>query len=461
MWARGHVSSFGPGPWRRVAIVVLLLGCPAPTEAPSETRPNVLLYVVDTLRADSLGSYGNPKVATPAADRFAREGRLFENAFASSSWTRPSMASLLTGLHPTRHGTERRNASLPPGVRTLAEILSQSGYATAFLTANPNVGSFFGFGRGFDRLVEMYERRQAGRVLPRELIVPSDAITSEAIEWLASAPRPFFLAILTVDPHAPYEPPERFDRYGAADAGPVVGSFPFITREGLSEEDRARIRSLYQGEVSFNDDSFGRLVEPLRMQGRLDSTIAVFTSDHGEEFWEHDGRRGHGNSLSDAVIHVPLVLRYPASPRVGRGVRVARPVQLVDVLPTILELAGIAAPEGLDGRSLLAPVEDAERPVFASLRRMEHHVRAVRAHPWKLVWDLRRGRFDFYDLREEPKEEHPVTAPEGAALAAFERLQLELARSAREARSGAKATPDVPDELRDALRALGYVDGNE
>jgi choline-sulfatase len=461
MTVRAQVSSFGPAPWCRVAIVALLLGCPAPTEAPSEARPDVLLYVVDTLRADSLGAYGNPTVATPAVDRFARDGRLFEKAFASSSWTRPSMASLFTGLHPTRHGTERRNASLPPDVRTLAEILSQSGYATAFLTANPNVGSFFGFDRGVDQMVEMYERRQAGRVLPRELIAPSDAITAQAIEWLKSAPRPWCLAILTVDPHAPYEPPDRFDRYGAADAGPVDGSIPSITREDLSERDRARIRSLYQGEVSFNDDSFGRLIEFMRMQGRLDSTIAVFTSDHGEEFWEHDGRRGHGNSLTDAVMHVPLVLRYPASPRVGRGVRVARPVQLVDVLPTILELAGIAAPQGLDGRSLLAPAEERERPVFASLRRKEHHMRAVRTHPWKLVWDLQRDRFDLYDLREEPVEEHPVTAPEGPALAAFELLRLELARNARQARSGAEAAPDLPDDLRDALRALGYVDGNE
>ena len=171
--------------------------------------PNVLLYIVDTLRADSLGAYGNKRIDTPAIDRLAREGVLFESMFANSSWTRPSIATILTGLYPTQHGTQGRDARLSPDVTTLADRLSTAGYTSAFATANPNTGTYFGFDRRSSTLLEFYEPTATGAG-GHELITASDRMTEEAIQWLESAPEPFFLTVLTIDPHTPYAPPDRF-----------------------------------------------------------------------------------------------------------------------------------------------------------------------------------------------------------------------------------------------------------
>ena len=144
--------------------------------AEAVTRPNILLYLVDTLRADGLGAYGNPVVETPALDALAAQGALFENAFAQSSWTRASVASILTANYPPAHGAERRHALLSEPATLLSERLKEHGYRTGFITTNPNVGSFFGFGQGFDDVIELYERRETGRVQARELETPADEV---------------------------------------------------------------------------------------------------------------------------------------------------------------------------------------------------------------------------------------------------------------------------------------------
>lgn len=201
-----------------------LLGCgtePAPA--------NVLLYTVDTLRADSLACYGNERVATPHIDRLAAEGWLHPNAWANSSWTRSSMASLFTGRYPRRHGVMGRADALPGSLATLGDQLQARGYATAFITANPNVGSVFGFQQGFGEIMELYRRRTKGTVGPTELIARSDEITDRAIEWLGHSQRPFYLAVLSVDPHAPYAPPVRFDRYGGDYTAPSMAACTLST----------------------------------------------------------------------------------------------------------------------------------------------------------------------------------------------------------------------------------------
>ena len=186
-------------------------GNPPAVLSAAPTRPNVLLYVVDTLRADALRSYGNEAASTPHFDAFAAQGVLFENAWANASWTRASVATLLTGLYPWRHRAEGRLERLPEAVTTLGEVLRAHGYATALVTSNPNVGNVFGFDQAFDRVIELYRRRDPGIVRGSELITPSDVVTAEALEWLRSAGRPFFLVVLSTDPHAPYHPPQSFD----------------------------------------------------------------------------------------------------------------------------------------------------------------------------------------------------------------------------------------------------------
>lgn len=425
------------------ALAVLLAGgCRQPA-----TAPNVLLYMVDTLRADSLGCYGNEIIDTPNIDRFAREGMVFQNGFANASWTRPAVASVFTGLYPTRHRAEGRGSRLPEGMPTLGGLLTQRGYATAFIVANPNVAAFYGFGQGFSTLLEFYGR--------------ADQVTKKAIEWIEETPLPFFLAVLTIDPHFPYMAPARFDRYGAGYEGPVGGQTWELYDRDFTAAERRRILSLYYAEIAATDEAFGTLLEYLRRRDLLDDTIAIFTADHGEEFWEY-GRRGHGASLAEASIRVPLVLRFPRSDRVGRGVRVTRAVQLVDIVPTVLDLVGAPVPAGLDGQPLLRPAGGSRAGSFASLMADGYKLKTIREYPWKLVWNLKADAVTLYDLSAPAQEGTPVDPderPEAELVRRRLRGEIEsiVAQAGPTAPVSSMSESDVPAAVRDALRALGYL----
>jgi arylsulfatase A-like enzyme len=402
----------------------------SPGAAASPPSPNLLVYVVDTLRADSLGVYGGELARTPHIDAFAASGVTFTEAFANSSWTRPSMASLLTGLYPTRHAANTRAAALPTGLPTLGELLSAHGYRTGFITTNPNVGSFFGFARGFDETIELYGRREAGVVDESELITRADAVTARAVEWIDAAPRPFALVVHTIDPHAPFDPPPAFDVYGD---GP---SYTEI---------------LYAGEVAFADAAFGDLLDALRSRGLLDAMLVVFTADHGEEFFEY-GRIGHGESLSDPVLRIPLIVRFPASSRVVAGRREARVAELVDVVPSVLDLLGLASAAPTDGASLFASAPPG--PSLSTLRLEGRDLRAAVEPPWKLVHDVAAGASSLYDL--EAGEKAPSTA--AGASAARERLTAALDALGEASPATLVSPGDLDEQGRAALRALGYVE---
>jgi arylsulfatase A-like enzyme len=429
---------------------------------PPAPRPNILLYVVDTLRADGLGIYGNQRASTPHFDAFAREGVVFEDAWANSSWTRASMSSLLTGLLPWHHRAERRDDRLPEEVATLATHLGKQGYSCGMVTANPNVGSVFGFQRASGSLIELYKRRKFGKVKGGELNAPSNVVTRKAIAWLDRATPPFCLVVLAIDPHSPYKPPARFDPGTLRDRSEADGDFKWLLFRKTSADDRARIRELYQAEIAFNDESFGHLIDALRKRGLLRNTVAVVTADHGEEFWEQ-GRRGHGKSLSEQVLRVPLMIRYPRDSRLRAGSRITRPVQLVDVLPTLLDLAGAPALEGIDGGSLLRPTEDDPAPILSGLSLDGRELLAARQYPWKLVWDREEDSFALYDLRIPAPEVAPVSpasGPEAGAAARRLRLALEasIATDTHGDTPSRSTVTELPADVEESLRALGYTD---
>jgi arylsulfatase A-like enzyme len=341
------------------------------------------------------------------------------------------MASLLTGLLPERHGVESRRASLPRDVRTLPEWLTDAGYDSALVTANPQIGSFFGFSRGFGATVELYGRRRAGPIRGTELVARGDEVARRATAWLDSARRPFALVVLSVDPHAPYAP-----------------RAPFRLGPGATPRER------YQAEVRAADAAFGAIVAQLEARDELANTLVLFTADHGEEFGEH-GRTGHGASLVEEGIHVPLILRLPGPGR-PRGVRTAESVQLVDVLPTLLEAAGVGGALAVDGESLLAPKRGA-RPVRASLVTPRGSLRMARLFPWKLVLGPEPGDRALFDLRVGER------SPVDVALAPSARA-AEVALSHALGKSDAGTRPEraehgaLPPELRAALEALGYAE---
>jgi arylsulfatase A-like enzyme len=333
----------------------------------------------------------------------------------------------------------------------LPELLREHGYRTGFLATNPNVGSFFGFSRGFDDLIELYERRERGRVEKSEFVARSDEVVDRAKEWMEESAEPFFLVVFVIDPHSPYDPLPHFNRYvGAANEPPP--------------EDPSH--GLYLGEVAFVDHCFGKLMEYLDERGLTGKTLTILTADHGEEFYEH-GTIGHGKALFDESLHVPLVLRWPGKIPAGR--RIGSPVELADLMSTVLELTGLPAPPIQDGRSLID--ESAERaPFLASLKLDGQREWSVRAYPWKLVvvgdpGDPRGRTTKLFDLSSDPAElrdvasEHPERVKELRDWIA-QREEIDRRRSLlalQGARPGEASEEGLSEDAKKALRELGYI----
>ncbi|MCP4660174.1 MAG: sulfatase, partial [bacterium] len=298
-------------------------------------RPHVIIYLVDTLRADHLGCYGYRKPISPRIDAFAADAVLFEQAMAQSSWTRTAVASLFTGRVPTAHGVRGRRDALAPDAVTLAEILSDAGYDTAAFVTNGNVGAACGLAQGFATFELLGERDT------KALHSLSDEVNGAVFSWLDRGPRrerPFFLYLHTMDPHAPYAPPEvaarRFAanvrqpeldaetvaaleatrqptsrRWGSRASQARLGSVTWMQAldAGRLSVDRSMtedLTALYDAEIFFNDHHFGALLDRLRATGLYESSVVIFLSDHGEEFFDHRGW-GHGRTLYQEQLRVP------------------------------------------------------------------------------------------------------------------------------------------------------------
>ncbi len=309
--------------------------------APAETaRPSIVLYLVDTLRADRLGTYGYPRATDPVLRRIAAEGVVFERAFASSNWTRPATSSILTSLDGITHGNTSHLARVSPDVRTLAEQLADSGYLTTSFVTNFNASEWAGLEQGMD---VWHDPPAYGAVHA------ADSLTSRLIggpirEFLAEhADEQVFLYAHSGDPHVPYDPP--------SDLVAVLADGP--EGPGFSEmEPEVRGNALrYDAEVLFNDGEIGLIDDVLEAEGRRDDTIFVFVSDHGEGFGEH-GAFEHRNTLYQEELHVPLVFRWPAA--IPPGQRRSEPVSQVDVAPTLLGLVGAPGADEWQGRDLSA-----------------------------------------------------------------------------------------------------------
>lgn len=450
----------------------LLVGCHGErTPEPPSTPQNVLLYIADTLRADSLSFYGGSVVETPHLDSLARDGTVFERAYATSSWTRASVGSMLTGLYPDVHGAETRNDVLGEHLVLLPEIFSQHGYRTAAIVTNPNVGARYGFDQGFDEFIELFGRRVRKMVDQQTAnqaqaaavdFVGSDEVTERAIAWIEADSAPFFLFILSIDPHWPYEPPARFDRYRGSYSGRIDEDRDAIFRARLSGAERQRIRSLYYGEIAFNDDSLGRLLDHLRAAGSYEDTTIVFASDHGEEFWDH-GKTMHGRTLYEEAIRVPLVIRSRG--RRASRTRMREPVDLTDIAATLLALAGFPLPYELDGRSLFARSSAPAKLAYSTLELDQRSFDSIIDPPWKLIRNRTDETLQLFDLAADEAESWNVWGKEpGRAKALREALLEQTSRSARrraqlQRNESPRTVPDslLPEAEVMQLKALGYM----
>lgn len=438
------------------------------TPPPEVRRPrNVLIYLIDTLRADRLSVYApDTRVRTPGISRFARDATVMTRARSQENWTKPSVATLLSGLMPWEHTAYSDASAVPQSVQLLPQILHERGFTTAAFIANGYVSGRFGFRRGWDTWRNYIRERRSTR---------GEHVAADVLQWLDERPaeQPFFLYVHAIDPHVPYRPPETYLRMYAPEPyrGPVDFSRDATLLERiktgglrLRERDRRHLEALYDGEVSYQDAQLTSILDGLAHRGLDEDTMVIITADHGEEFWDH-GSVGHGHNLYDELVHVPLIVRVPGLTPAPR--RLESSVGLVDVPATILDVLGEPVPEEMSGRSLWPSLRGAgESAPSSSVAGFMEHWRSVSSGRLKLI-TRPGGRVALYDLVTDPDELHDVSAERPLALA-FMRglLGLRLAdtrpegtrsESARPRRRH-RATPAVIDaELEAQLEALGYV----
>ncbi len=431
--------------------------------APTRARPriqNVLVYLTDTLRADKLHPYRpDSRVRTPALDAWARDAAILLGGHSQENWTKPSVATLLSGLFPWEHHASSEDAVVPADVQLLGERLGRDYYSGAFI-ANGFCSDRFGFRQGWDTF-RNYIRE--GRRTQAEFIA------ADVLAWLDARPtdRPFFLYVHTVDPHVPYLPPANL--LALYDPNPYDGPVDFNRdRETLERikagslrvnaRDREHLEALYDGEITYHDTHFGSIMEALERRGLADETLVVFTADHGEEFFDH-GSVGHGHSVYEELIRVPLIVHVPGV--TDGGLRLEDSVGLVDVLPTIFDALGREIPSDLSGESflplLLGEAPDAPRVTVTGF--MEGW-RAVNVGRLKLIQRTER-RVILHDTREDPSEQTDVSASRPIAVRyARGVLGLALAGVERPSRRRAAIREErlqIDPETRRQLEELGYA----
>lgn len=468
----------------------LLSGCSGAPEGP----PNVLLVTIDTLRADHLSAWGYPRRTSPFLDEIAAAGVRFSEAQVQWPKTGPSFASIFTATYPRDNGIVRRvGIPLPDSFRMLAEELRDRGYVTRAVVANGALGKDFNFQQGFDEYVESWRREPAdgGDATGARHVTDLALELAEGLD----GERPFFLWVHYLDPHFPYVPPPRYrdrfqgDRRAVAATGVEIDVHSTLKSRDMGgigyeqvldgRSDLAFYVARYDAEIAYADAEIRRLWERLGELGMLENSVTAFTSDHGESLGEHRYFFDHGRFGFQTCLHVPLVLHAPE--RLDAGV-VETPVGLIDLAPTLLELAGAELPEGrwAQGRSLLRHLgAEAERPrepdvVYSEAGYATHDnwQKVVRWGRWKLLmapWehDNRwigglRDRFTLYDLETDPgelvdlkDERRKIGKRLHDVMAAW--LEREPFDVRVDGEGGPAAPQEMTDETRKQLEALGYL----
>jgi arylsulfatase A-like enzyme len=504
-------------PWIPVAlgVALLLAGALAPgvylsrTTPPRQARadlppppegaPDILVVVLDTVRAQNLGAYGYPRPTSPVFDALADEGALFLDATSPSTWSLASHASLFTGRYPSGHGAHLENRYLEDRFPTLAGVLASRGYDTRCFTANPWISDGLGLTRGFARQ-DLSWKTGGGvlfgfseRLLARAGVEPEDKggarVADHFVKWASERPadgRPAFVFVNFLEAHFPYfllpdEYLHRFTSLPRADLREMSLAM-MAAQFGGTLDDPQRYRQpavdMYDGGVLYSDHLLGRVVEALRTTGRLDSTLLVVLADHGEVLGEHGDFFGHGPSLYEPMIRVPLLVRFPSA--VPVGARVETPVSTVGVYATILDLVGIEPPPTLHVGSLVPAIrgEGGGGPVLSERHKASEmaapgvgyddpqmqpdlRYRAYRDGRWKLVETSGEAIF-LFDVEADPEESRNLAGERPDQVARLrsrlESLRAEVGLPAIGADAAPGAGPELDPATEERLRELGYLE---
>ncbi|MFT4572176.1 MAG: arylsulfatase A-like enzyme [Hyphomicrobiaceae bacterium] len=434
--------------------------------------PNVVLILVDTLRADHIGPYGGTIVATPAIDRLAADSVVFENGFSHSSWTRPSVATVLTSLYPASHSVMFKTDLLPDDVVTVGENFETAGYRTSGFVTNINVAPSFNFEQGFQRyrylspdfffgatdsgsklsfysvLRLIRERFLSSSKWAEQYYQDAETVTDNVLPWLeANSSESFFTFIHYMDPHDPYfEIP-----YNGNAIARVNNPHP-------DASEAEHLRELYAANIGYFDGFLETLLKKLEDAGVYDDTVIALIADHGEEFYEHDGW-WHGTTLYEEQIHVPIIIKRAS--QAGAGTRITDLVGLIDVSPTLVAAADLSAPSAWQGRDLFG----ATIPPTALYAEEDHEgneLESVRTTDFKLIVANEgnpRGleAVELYSLKSDPGETNNLAASMPDKVA-----ELRGTMDALRTMAGTSAVSGESGEISDAdkarLEALGYIE---
>lgn len=453
--------------------------------SPGDERPNVVIFIIDTLRADRLGIYGyDAHDNSPNIDALAAESVVFERAYAAAPWTLPSVASLMTSRFVCEHGVTDTRCKLPEDVSTLPERLQNAGYTTIGVYANSMVAPEFGFGRGYDFYQVSFtnEAEQANKALD---LNPGE---------------PFFLYVHNIEPHNPeFFAPEHTpgyrdvgkavrDRIAAGYKGYRIATWEdYEAGRSQGTPDAARRQTqnmnrlvalqddyeeLYDAGVRLADRRLGSVVSALKQRGGWDNTLFIFLSDHGEEFHEHGGW-SHDQSVYEELIHVPLLVRFPHGQHGGK--RVADIVTLLDVMPTVLNVTGAADNDpGARGVSLTPIIggglrSDARFFVpTVRLNTMSHYAPfplprgddsvVVRQNDWKGIWHADIDALELYDLAADPREQREIAAPNPELAAAMQDFARQFRNACNSSATPSRRAAPLDEQTLRNLRSLGYID---
>lgn len=468
-----------------IAAGLFLLRNAKPT-ATIESRPqvsmtarnprNVVLIVLDALRADRVYAERNGVPLMPYLAKFGERCVRFTHANAACTWTRPSISSILTSLYIDTHQVwygfdpnrpkEATANVLSASYENMASYLRRADYYTAVIQNNGNLVRDFGFAEGFDS----YEYMKND--------VPAQVITPAAITRISMLREPFFFYVHYMDPHLPYTPPQKYrDMLGWPPAisdeelavvnnidgkfmdylydhcDYMVGNKPKPSMTPLSDAAKEAARTLYDGEARSLDDELGKFIDTILAE-KPNSTIIVL-ADHGEHLWDH-GFMGHGLTMYEEELHVPFFLYAPGLPTGS----VEREVCTIDVLPTVAELLGLPASAAWQGSSLFAPGRESS-PVFShtygAYPSLNTEREAVKLGPLKLIVDRKKERYELYDLAADPHEKTNLAAERPDVVATFSKFLDEHKARNLQARGGVKRqTVDVSREIREGLQKIGY-----
>lgn len=472
---------------------------------PADERPQgVIVIQADTLRPDHLGVYGHKRDTAPFLARFAAEGAVFRNAYAQAGWTKVSTPSIMTSLYPTTHGVAAIPDRLPASATTMAEVYRTAGYATLSMSSVMFTGQFTNLHQGFEELHELTSVADSGGPYTSKT---AREYVDRTVEWIERhREEPFFIYLHVFDPHSPYEPRRPYDTLWAdpskreqhikqREALRKTIKLPFLAGRGMATREEmiaagvepaayiAYDKDLYDSSIRGMDAELARLMERLRATGLDGKTAVVFLSDHGEEFHDH-GRMWHGQSAYGEMVRVPLIVRWPGQVAARR---VDDPVQLIDVMPTLLDISRLSHPEGLQGQSLMPLLQSGgggqqpgavsaadttwrRRPVIIEKRPEGSpefpgalESTAIIDGEWKLIHNTirppDRAEFELFDAVRDPLDQtnladkHPdVVKRLAKTIEGFRGMA-----TAAKLKPDTEATSTMTPEQLQRLRSLGYI----